>query len=98
MIMRLCHPNVIKVIAIALTLVFGVMYIAQMNAASMKGYAMRDLEENVRSLAQTNDRLSVEIDRLRSLSSIHERETFLGLVPVDQVEYVQMTSANVALK
>lgn len=95
---KMFHPNVIKVVAIALAIVFGVMYVAQMNSASMKGYAMRDLENDGRSLTQENDRLHGEVDRLRSLASIHEREAFLGMVPVDHVEYVAATGTNVALK
>ncbi len=95
--MRLIHPNVIKVVSIALAIVFGIMYVVQMNQASMKGYAMRDLEKDQRNLVRENDRLSGEIDRLRSLSSIEERQAFLGMVAPTSVEYIKVKNQEVAL-
>jgi hypothetical protein len=94
---RMLHPNVIKVVSIALAVVFGVLYIIQMNQASMKGYAMRDLENSQRNLIRENDKLGSEIDRLRSLSSIEERQAFLGLVPPSKIEYIKVKNQEVAL-
>jgi hypothetical protein len=95
--LRLMHPNVIKVVSIALAIVFGVMYVVQMNQASMKGYAIRDLEKDQRNLIRENDRLSGEIDRLRSLSSIEERQAFLGMVAPASIEYIKVKNQEVAL-
>lgn len=93
---KIFHPNAIQVVSVALVLVFGVLYLIQMNEASMRGYAMRDLEERRRELVRENDKLLTEIDRLRSLESISERQTFLGLVKAEKIEYVKATRSDVA--
>lgn len=87
-----------RVILLALTMAFGVLYVVQVNAASTKGFAMRDLERTNRELRQENDRLAAEIDRLRSLASVSERETFLGLVKLSNVTYIKVGDGEVALK
>jgi hypothetical protein len=95
--LRLFNPNVIKVVSIALAIVFGLLYVAQMNESSMRGYAIRDLEAKKRELIQGNDKLLTEIDRLRSLASISERQTFLQMVKAEKVEYVKVSRTDVAL-
>ena len=83
---------------LALTLTFGVLYVIQVNTASTKGFTLRDLEENNRVLQQENERLAAEIDRLRSLASVTERQAFLGLVKLQNVSYLKVTSSDVALR
>jgi hypothetical protein len=92
------NPKLIPVVVMGLTVAFGVLYIVQVNTASTKGFATRDLEKGNQELRQDNDRLAAEIDRLRSLSSVEERETFLGLVKVNDVTYLKAGSNEVALK
>lgn len=87
-----------RVLVLGLILAFGILYIIQVNAASTKGYMMRDFIEANESLRQENDRLAAEIDRLRSLSSIEEREVFLGLTKITNVKYISVQSPEVALK
>jgi hypothetical protein len=77
--------------------VFGLLYVFQMNEASMKAYTIRDLENTRQSLAHDSDRLLTEIDRLRSLASISDREAFLGMVEPVAVKYMKMSSNEVAL-
>ncbi|MFA5946910.1 MAG: hypothetical protein WC813_02695 [Patescibacteria group bacterium] len=78
-------------------LVFGLLYVFQMNEASMKAYTIRDLENQRQSLAHDSDRLLTEIDRLRSLASISDRQAFLGLVEPVEVKYMKISSNEVAL-
>lgn len=92
------NTNVLKLVAIALAVVFGVLYVVQMNDAVMKTYTMRDLQDESRELTRENDRLSGEVDRLRSLTSINERQAFLGMVEPVKVEYIKMTSGDIALR
>lgn len=82
----------------AITIAFAVLYVVQVNTASTKGFAMRDLEQNNQGLRQDNDKLSAEIDRLRSLASVSERQAFLGLVKLQNVSYLKVTSSEVALR
>lgn len=90
--------RVMKVIMLALTLAFGILYVVQVNAASTKGFTMRDLDSHNQELRRENDRLAAEIDRLRSLASVSERETFLGLVKMRNVTYIKAGSGEVALR
>ncbi len=83
---------------LALTLAFGVLYVIQVNAASTKGFTMRDLENNNLELRQENDKLAAEVDRLRSLASVSEREAFLGLVKLQNVSYIKAGNQEVALR
>ena len=74
-------------------------YIVQVNASSTKAYALRDAELHHEELLRSQDRLVAEIDRLRSLSSVMERQAFLDLVPVQQISYITRSSSDtVALK
>lgn len=86
-----------RVVILGLILAFGLSYIVQVNTASTKGYVMRTYVERNDAVRQENDRLSAEIDRLRSLSSIEEREMFLGLVKLQDVRYVSAEHPEVAL-
>ena len=88
----------LRVCLVALTFAFGILYVVQVNAASTKGFVMRDLERSNQQLRQENDKLAAEIDRLRSLASVTEREAFLGLVKVQNVSYIKAGSSEVALR
>lgn len=83
---------------LSLTLAFGVLYVVQVNAASTKGFTMRDLEQANQAARRENEKLVAEIDRLRSLASVSEREAFLGLVKLQNVTYIQAGNAEVALR
>jgi hypothetical protein len=74
-------------------------YIMQVNASSTKAYALRDAQNHHEELVRANDRLAAEIDRLRSLSSVMERQAFLDLVPVRDIAYIfDDQSETVAIK
>ncbi len=90
--------RVLRVFMLALTLAFGILYVVQVNAASTQGFTMRDLDKANQTLRRDNDKLVAEIDRLRSLSSVSERETFLGLVKLQNVTYIQAGNSEVALR
>lgn len=87
-----------RVFMVAMTLAFGVLYVVQVNAASTKGFTMRDLETKNQFLQQENEKLAAEIDRLRSLDSVSERQAFLGLVKLQNVTYLKVASSDVALR
>lgn len=72
----------------AIVLLFGFWYVAQTNALSAKGFALRDLEKQLTELQIENRRLGVELAELQSLRSLETRLATINLVPVGQVEYV----------
>jgi hypothetical protein len=97
LVTRLISQNILQGFFIALSLTFGILYVFQMNEASMKAYTIRDLENNRENLTRESDRLLAEVDRLRSLKSISEREAFLGMVEPVAVKYLKIPSSEVAL-
>lgn len=76
--------------------VFGVMYVAQTNAISTKGYTMKDIEGQIQALEQENQKLEFEIATHRSMQSIQSRLSNLDLVATDNVKYVTLTGSAVA--
>lgn len=91
------RQNLLQAFFGVVALVFGLLYVFQMNEASMKAYTIRDLENKRQTMAHDSDRLLTEIDRLRSLASISDREAFLGMVEPAKVKYMKITSNEVAL-
>ncbi|OGH71947.1 MAG: hypothetical protein A2921_02030 [Candidatus Magasanikbacteria bacterium RIFCSPLOWO2_01_FULL_43_20b] len=80
----------------AFVVVFGVMYVAQTNAISTKGYTMNDIERRIQALKQQNQKLEFEIATHRSMRSIQSRLSNLNLVATDNVKYVTLTGSSVA--
>ncbi len=80
--------------SIALFLSLCVLYIMQVNAASTKAFLLRDEERKYTNLSEENNRLLAEIDRLRSMSSLMERQIFLGLVPASDIRYISSEQIN----
>ncbi|MBI4993059.1 MAG: hypothetical protein HZC26_02905 [Candidatus Magasanikbacteria bacterium] len=80
----------------SLVVVFGVMYVAQTNAISTKGYTMNDIEKQIQALEQENQKLEFEIANYRSMQSIQSRLTNLDLVASENIKYVTLTGSAVA--
>lgn len=91
-------PKVRHAMTAGFMVAFGILYIGQVNAAATKGYAIRDLERQNEDIRHEQERLEVEIARLRSLDSVTTREAFLGLRKIENVKYVSAASSAVALR
>lgn len=76
----------------ASVLLLGFWYVGQTNALSAKGFALRDLENQLAQLQTENRRLDVELAELQSLRSLEARLPAANLVPVGQVEYAAGTT------
>lgn len=91
-----------KISKIAILLTTGLLiiplYVAQVNAGATKGYELRHLIEQENTLKRDQERLLSEITRLRSLSSIKERQMFLDLVPTEAIVYLNSDGNSVALR
>ncbi|HLC95387.1 MAG TPA: hypothetical protein VJH89_02765, partial [Patescibacteria group bacterium] len=86
----------LKVIAIGAITAFGFLYVIQTNASSAKGYALSDLETQIRDLKRAADTLEVEIATHQSMQKIQERLTDTDFVAVDKVEYLTAVAQVVA--
>lgn len=86
----------LKIGMLALILFLGVGYIGKINNTSTKGYAIRDLEMEVKQLQQEDQQLSVEIARYSSMQTVRKRVEQLGMEQTKEVEYVKSVEAAVA--
>lgn len=76
--------------------VFGFLYIWQVNSVSTKGYEISDLEQKIKELEQENRKLDVHIAEYSSMQSIQTRLANANLVPADTVEYITLVGTEVA--
>ncbi len=74
------------------------LFIWQVNVAATKGFAMREVEDQIEELERENARLAMEIAELQSVQSVSSRIKLLGLTPVERVEYVSPGIDAVAIR
>ena len=79
-----------------LVVVFGLLYLVEINSISTKGYDINDLEKNVRLLERENEKLEVEIASFSSMNSIQTRLQGMNFVPADDIKYVSVQNGAVA--
>lgn len=88
-----CH-----VLLLTVVIFIGLLFVWQTSSASTKGYTINDLEKQLRTLEQENQKLEFEIAKRRSLRSIIERLPQTGLVAMDNARYATLKGTAVALK
>lgn len=69
--------------------VLGIVYLFQANSLSTKGYEIKNLEQQVVNLKETNERLELEARSLKSIESIQAQAHLLNFVPSGKVDYMQ---------
>jgi hypothetical protein len=94
----IANPRVVTAITAGSMLAFGVLYVGQVNAAATKGYAIRELQAKNRELRRQNERLDMQIAKLRSVHSVTSREVFLGFIPLSPSAFVRVESGIVAVR
>ncbi len=87
----------INLVALALILIVGLLYIVQVNRATTKGYQIRALEDQIELLGIENQHLEMEVAENKSVASIDERVQMLGMVPATTPDYVAAGAPTVAL-
>jgi len=95
---KLFQMSTLNVIAIALILTMGTLYLVQVNRATTKGYQIRDLEKKIQAIEDSNRKVQLEVAELQSLDSVEERIKELGMVPVSNVKYIKTPGSTVALR
>jgi hypothetical protein len=71
-------------------------YIVQVNSTASKGYQIRDLENTIRELSVSNQQSELEIHQAQSLENIQHAVKMIGMVPSDQVVYLDARGGSVA--
>ncbi len=86
-------------IGVFLVLAFFIMAIQvfQMNKAATKGYALRDQEKRLEQLKATVAELEDQAAKTQALYSIEERVKGLGYVPVDHMEFLDVSRGSYAV-
>ncbi len=88
---------VLNALVFSLVLIIGVAYIAEVNHASTKGFAVRNLERRIDDLRVQNEQLEFEVAQRESVDHVTTRLKMLGMVPVDQVAYTSTGGSSVAV-
>ena len=92
------NPRVLSALTVGCIIAFGVMYVGQVNASATKGYEVRSLEAINRTLRQENDRLDIQIAKLRSVDSVKTRQAFLGLRPIAPTIFIKTGTNTIAVR
>lgn len=79
-------------------IMFGIMYIVQTNSISTKGYEMSDLEKQITTLEQENQKLEFQIASNKSMKSIQSRLARMELVVADTYQYGSLVGTAMAMK
>lgn len=87
-----------KAILFILLIIFGLAYFWQINSLSTQGFQINELENNIQLLKEENQKLELEAARQQSMLNIDEQIQELGLVAVNQVEYLRPVGPAVAVK
>lgn len=78
--------------------IFGLAYFWQVNSLSNRGFLIKDLQNQITSLKNLNQKLEVQAAAAQSLENIQEKIKSLNMVAPDKVEYFSPVGTNVALK
>lgn len=85
---------------IALLSVVGLLLIAQIiqvNAATSKGYQMRELENQISELSLLQQNLQLESRKVQSLDHVAHSVKMLGFVESEQPTYLSSSTPSVAM-
>lgn len=91
------HTLVLNVVTTALVLAAAASYIVQVNGSVAKGYAIRELEDEIHELTLANQKLEVNVREAQSLENVNRSVKMLGLVDAETPTYVRASVPSVAL-
>lgn len=86
----------VNMVAFAVLALICFAYIVQVNSTASKGYQIRDLENTIHQLSVANQQTQLEITQAQSLENIQHAVKMIGMVPSDQVQYVDAGGGAVA--
>lgn len=96
--LRLFDIRTLNVMIVVVGALFFVAYLAVNNQASTKGFTIRELERDIAVLEDSQRRLDVETVSLQSMKHVEGRIGDLGMVPVTDVDYIDISPPTVAVK
>ena len=85
-------------VAIFLALIIsGFAYLALINSVSTRGFEIKELEEKIELLKDTNGKMEMEAAELQSMNVIAAASKQMNLKAIENPEYVGVTAPVVAL-
>lgn len=79
----------IGTIVLTLVLALGLVYLFLVNSTSTKGYEIKQLEQQLITLKESQKKLEIESATLKSIQNIEQTVKILNLVPSGDVRYVK---------
>ena len=80
------------------TLLAGVGYIIQVSADATKGYQIRDLEKQVATLKDEQEKAELQAAAGQSVQAVEDKVQALGMVPTSNVDYLTDAPPSVAVR
>ncbi|OGL95952.1 hypothetical protein A2348_01575 [Candidatus Uhrbacteria bacterium RIFOXYB12_FULL_58_10] len=91
------HTLALNVVSLALVFTAAASYIVQVNGSVAKGYAIRELEDQINDLTLANQKLEVTVREAQSLENVNRSVKMLGLVAAETPTYINASVSSVAL-
>lgn len=91
------HTVFLNIITLALVLVVSVVYIIQVNGSITKGYAIRELETQIKRMTLETQQLETETQKVQTLEHVNQAVKMLGFVPSENPTYLVTTPPSYAL-
>ena len=74
----------------AIAVILGALYLYQINSIAAKGYEIREIEDQIKELNQENEKLKIKEVELKSMYNIEKSMKDLDLVSSSSISYVEM--------
>lgn len=82
---------------IFLIIVFGFLYILQINNSTSKGYKIRSLKNQISELGEINKSYQVNISNLKSINFLQSKTEGLKMVKAQGIEYLAFPTTSVVV-
>lgn len=82
-------PISLKIITVLALTTLALLYLAQSQSRSTKGYEVKDLEKQKAKIGEQNEELNIHASRLRSIKNIQGDLGKLELVPSREYTYLK---------
>ncbi len=88
----------LNLMTLALLILFAAAYVVQVNGSVAKGYAIREIEDQMKQLTLDNQKLEVTVREAQSLQNVTRSVKMLGLVSAETPRYLTSAAPTVAMR
>lgn len=87
----------VSVLIFSIIMLFGIVYLWQMNVLVSQDYTMRDLKKELKFLEEENKKLQAAVAQSQSLPKLQEATQNLNLLSVGSVTYLETANEKMAV-